>query len=580
MAPSTAASRASARTRTAALSTANSKEENGTKGLTTRSRSQSSVSGTSTSASAAAAAARRRTALGDRTNAARSAAAAAAAAAAADGKGSKTAIVGKDGKVIPTTTTSRSLHSRSNSSSSTTSIPARRLAVPANRSISTASSSRTLVNSTASNVLAGKVRSHSRATKDDPLSEIQDAQVRGPKRLKTESKASSIVGASRSSKAVPAKVEAEPTELPKDYGWENLDDEDINDPLMVAEYHDEIFTYLKELEMKTLASPDYMSMQRDINWNLRGVLADWMIDIHSKFRLLPETLYLSFNLLDRFLSKRTIYMTKLQLVGITAMFIASKYEECLCPAISNFIYVCDSGYTEEEILRAERYMLRVLDYDLSYPNPIHFLRRISKADGYDTQTRTVAKFFMEISGVDHRLLYAQPSLIAAAAFWAARLVLERGPWTPTFVHYSSYTVAELLSTAEFMLDYVCRPVEHEQFQKKYASKKFMRASSYVRDYMSRHFPHAIVHPDDAKEQDWNVLQIDLFAREDIARPAPATPSASTPASSHEADDDLGSDQDAGDEQAGRIDGDDDDDEHDVARDMNEDDDEEISDGDF
>ncbi|KAK0528036.1 G2/mitotic-specific cyclin [Tilletia horrida] len=502
-----AASRASARTR----ATLNSKEENGTaKGLTTRSRSHSNATSSSVTSVAGA---RRRTALGDRTNASRIAASAAA-------EGSKAGLLTKDdvgkAKVAVKETTRTLTHTRAASSSSTTSVAARRLATTSRSTVASTSSAAT--SSKTAGSVAGKIRSHSRANKDDPLTEIQDAQVRESKRLKLEAKPSSV----KTEAAAKEKVE----ERPKDYGWENLDEEDANDPLMVAEYHDEIFEYLKELEIKTLPTPDYMEMQRDINWNLRGILADWMIDIHSKFRLLPETLYLSFNLLDRFLSKRTIYMSKLQLVGITAMFIASKFEECLCPAIGNFIYVTDSGYTEEEILRAERYMLRVLEYDLSYPNPIHFLRRISKADGYDTQTRTVAKYFMEISGVDHRLLYAAPSLIAAAAFWAARLVLERGEWTATFVHYSSYSVPELLATAEIMLDYVCRPIEHTQFNKKYASKRFMRASSYVRDYMSKNFQHAMVPIEDGEAQDWEVLRIDLFAREDIPRPGSSSESES------------------------------------------------------
>lgn len=125
---------------------------------------------------------------------------------------------------------------------------------------------------------------------------------------------------------------------------------------------------------------------------MRGVLVDWLIDIHSKFRLVPETLFLAQNLVDRFLTLRTISLNKLQLVGLTAMFIAAKYEEVLCPSVRNFLYLAEGGYTDEEILKAERYMLKVLKFNLSYASPMNFLRRISKADDYDIQTRTVAKF--------------------------------------------------------------------------------------------------------------------------------------------------------------------------------------------
>ena len=326
---------------------------------------------------------------------------------------------------------------------------------------------------------------------------------------------------SKRSKTAPAR--------PKDEGWEDLDKDDADDPLMVSEYVEEIFGYMREIEMRCMPNGDYMSMQRDINWHLRGVLVDWLIETHSKFRLLPETLFLALNIVDRFLSLRTISLSKLQLVGVTALFIAAKYEEVLCPSIQNFLYLADGGYTDEEILRAERYMLRVLNFDLSYASPMNFLRRISKADNYDIQTRTVAKYFMEIALVDHRLIEHPPSLIAAAAVWMAREVLERGAWTPTLVHYSTYAESELLGTAEIMLDYCLRPPAHPHFHKKYSSKKFMRASTYVHEWARSTFPDAVITAEDAALGRWtdangavhsvDMLRVDLYERHGQERPA-------------------------------------------------------------
>ncbi|KAN0065938.1 G2/mitotic-specific cyclin [Thecaphora frezii] len=309
------------------------------------------------------------------------------------------------------------------------------------------------------------------------------------------------------------------TEKPaKDEGWEDLDAEDMDDPLMVAEYVNDIFDYMKELEIANMPNPDYMSMQRDINWQVRGILVDWLIDVHAKFRLLPETLFLALNIIDRFLSQRMITLSKLQLVGVTAMFIAAKYEEVLCPSVENFVYLADGGYTDAEILAAERYMLKVLGFNLSYANPMNFLRRISKADNYDIQTRTVAKYFMEISLVDYRLMEHPPSLIAAAAVWLAREVLERGEWTPTLVHYSTYSEEELLGTAEIMLDYCLRPIAYPFFHKKYSAKKFMRASTYVAEWARSTFPEAVVLDEEAEEQDLSSLRVDLFERRGLERP--------------------------------------------------------------
>lgn len=210
--------------------------------------------------------------------------------------------------------------------------------------------------------------------------------------------------------------------------WENLDDDDMDDPLMVAEYVHDIFKYLRELEVATLPNADYMENQKDLEWKMRGILVDWLIEVHNRFHLLPETLFLAVNIIDRFLSRKVVRLDRLQLIGVTGMFIASKYEEVLSPPVASFRHVADDGFSDAEILSAERWVLGTLDYDLSYPNPMNFLRRISKADAYDIHTRTLGKYLMEISLLDHRFMNYLPSHIAAAAMYLARMVLERGEW--------------------------------------------------------------------------------------------------------------------------------------------------------
>jgi hypothetical protein len=266
----------------------------------------------------------------------------------------------------------------------------------------------------------------------------------------------------------------EEVERPITENWLDLDKEDVDDPLMVSEYVVEIFEYLKELEISTMANPDYMDSQNELEWKMRGILVDWLLEVHTRFRLLPETLFLAVNIIDRFLSAKIVQLDRLQLVGVTAMFIASKYEEVLSPHVQNFRHVADDGFTEDEILSAERFVLAALNYDLSYPNPMNFLRRISKADNYDIQTRTLGKYLLEIGCLDHRFLAHPPSQVAAASMYLARLVLERGPWDATLTHYAGYTEEEIQPVLQLMIDYLSGPVVHEAFFKKYASKKFLK----------------------------------------------------------------------------------------------------------
>ena len=259
----------------------------------------------------------------------------------------------------------------------------------------------------------------------------------------------------------------------------DLDSEDLDDPLMVAEYVHEIFDYMKEVELATMANPNYMDNQTELEWKMRGILVDWLLEVHTRFRLLPETLFLAVNIIDRFLSCKVVNLDRLQLVGVTAMFIASKYEEVLSPHVQNFVHVADDGFKDTEILSAERFVLSTLDYDLSYPNPMNFLRRISKADNYDIQTRTLGKYLLEIGCLDHRFLKYPPSQVAASAMYLARLALDRGEWDATLAKYAGYTESEIQPVFKLMVEYLHSPVIHEAFFRKYASKKFLKGKTCV-----------------------------------------------------------------------------------------------------
>lgn len=229
---------------------------------------------------------------------------------------------------------------------------------------------------------------------------------------------------------VPSAVIRQPVQPKPSQDWEDLDAADHDDPLMVSEYAEEIFDYMMELEKSILPSPNYMDTQKELDWRSRAVLIDWLVEVQWKLKLLPETLYLSVNIIDRFLSSRGVSLVKLQLVGVAATLLASKYEEVCSPSIANFIYIADNSYDEQELLKAERYMLHVLNFSLAYPSPLVFLRRVSKAEGYDLRSRTLGKYFMELCLLNKDFVACPPSLIAAVSIYVARSILKSGPWVP------------------------------------------------------------------------------------------------------------------------------------------------------
>lgn len=231
-----------------------------------------------------------------------------------------------------------------------------------------------------------------------------------------------------------------------------------------------------------------MANQPDMQWSMRSVLMDWLVQVHHRFALLPETLFLCVNFIDRFLSHKIVSLGKLQLVGATALFIASKYEEITAPSVQEIVYMVDGGYTIDEILKAERFMLSILDFDLGWPGPMSFLRRISKADDYDLETRTVAKYFMEVTIMDERFVSTPPSFVAAGAHCLALLMLRKGCWTAAHAYYSGYLYRQLVTLMLTMLDCCESPRRHHgAVFEKYSDRRFKRASLYVEAEMVRGF---------------------------------------------------------------------------------------------
>ncbi|KAL8715371.1 MAG: hypothetical protein Q9220_000704 [cf. Caloplaca sp. 1 TL-2023] len=283
---------------------------------------------------------------------------------------------------------------------------------------------------------------------------------------------------------------------------EEIEDETW-DTSMVAEYGEEIFGYMRDLEVKMLPNAHYMDNQSEIQWSMRSVLMDWLVQVHHRFGLLPETLYLCVNYIDRFLSCKIVSLGKLQLVGATAIFVAAKYEEINCPSVQEIVYMVDGGYSVDEILKAERFMLSMLQFELGWPGPMSFLRRISKADDYDLETRTLAKYFLEITIMDERFIGSPPSFVAAGAHCLARMMLKKGGWSPAHTYYSNYTYGQLFSLVLMMVE-CCEDARkhHAAIFDKYTDKRYKRASLFAETEMRRGFQ--VLDPDLNNVGSWPV----------------------------------------------------------------------------
>lgn len=261
---------------------------------------------------------------------------------------------------------------------------------------------------------------------------------------------------------------------------EDIDSEDSENPQLCSDYVKDIYQYLRQLEALQCISPRFLD-GRDINGRMRAILVDWLVQVHAKFRLLQETLYMCVAIMDRFLQVQPVSRKKLQLVGITALLLASKYEEMFSPNIEDFVYITDNAYTSSQIREMETLILKELRFELGRPLPLHFLRRASKAGEVDVHQHTLAKYLMELTLTDYDMVHYHPSQVAAAASCLSQKVLGQGKWNMKQQHYTGYSENEVLDVMRHMAKNVVKVNENlTKFlavKNKYASSKLLKISA-------------------------------------------------------------------------------------------------------
>ncbi|KAL8485674.1 hypothetical protein ACS0TY_027817 [Phlomoides rotata] len=152
-------------------------------------------------------------------------------------------------------------------------------------------------------------------------------------------------------------------------------DENLDDPQLCATIACDIYKHLRASEAKKRPATNFMErVQKDINASMRAILIDWLVEVSEEYRLVPDTLYLTVNYIDRYLSGNVMDRQRLQLLGVACMMIASKYEEICAPQVEEFCYITDNTYFKDEVLQMESAVLNYLKFEMTAPTIKCFLR--------------------------------------------------------------------------------------------------------------------------------------------------------------------------------------------------------------
>ena len=242
---------------------------------------------------------------------------------------------------------------------------------------------------------------------------------------------------------------------------------------------------------------------------MRAILLDWLVEVHLKFKLLPETLHLTGSLIDRYLASNPVSRKNLQLVGVTAMLVASKYEEIWAPEVRDFVYISDRAYSRDQILACEKALLNALGFQLTVPTAHAFAGRFMKVAAFEDaagaevgfgggnisssahvssrtapsrQMRHYVSYLVELALPEYSMLAHAPSELAAGAVVAARRALGASPEFPCSLEKASgvsRAAAEAAASSLCVLAAAAPAVTLQAVYKKYSSPKFGEVARLV-----------------------------------------------------------------------------------------------------
>jgi len=257
------------------------------------------------------------------------------------------------------------------------------------------------------------------------------------------------------------------------------------DPQQVSEYIKDIFAHMSSTEASFQPRPHYLTDQREINTKMRAILVDWLVEVHMKYRLKSETLFMAVNLIDRYLAMRQVPRKRLQLCGVTALLVASKFEEIYPPEVKDFVYITDNAYTKEDILKMEVSMLSALNFELCSPTPAHFLERFRRSSRCSEEHAHLMQYLAELSLLEAQMVQYTPSLVAAgAALLSNKLFRQQPAWPPCMAQVSKHSEAEVKACARDLCG-VLESSERSSLQairKKFSQDKFSKIATIGRKW--------------------------------------------------------------------------------------------------
>jgi hypothetical protein len=224
---------------------------------------------------------------------------------------------------------------------------------------------------------------------------------------------------------------------------------ELYDPLYNREYFEEIMEYLCDLEKKERPDTRYMDKQQNVDVQMRTILIDWLVEVVAEYNLTTQSLHLAVNYIDRFMSRRNVARETLQLLGVTALLVAAKFEEVSPPSINDLVYITDNTYTKAQIIELEKLLLQTLNFQLGFPTSQTHAARLLRLVPFEGSAhefslfQALVHYFLDLCLMDYTMVKYLPSQTAVCAVMLALLCMEKDVWAHVLHFYQKSNVSFL-----------------------------------------------------------------------------------------------------------------------------------------
>ncbi|XP_069123772.1 cyclin-F-like isoform X2 [Argopecten irradians] len=219
--------------------------------------------------------------------------------------------------------------------------------------------------------------------------------------------------------------------------------------------------------------------------SMRYILVDWLVEVAGMKDFSSQTLHVAVSVVDRYLKVHKTTRSKLQLLGVAAMVLCSRFLGKDIITIREAAWLTDNTYKYEDVVRMMGEITATLRGKIRVANSFDFVELFSLLASLDRKSSFLAEYICELCLLQAEMGQYKPTEIAAASVLLARILTRLDdPWPKRMVQFTGFTIEDI-SRCAFHVHEKCflegsvvdhRDVTLQAVKLRYSDKKFMEVS--------------------------------------------------------------------------------------------------------